>query len=206
MKDTKRLLLPLAFTFSLYGCQTISTDSGSATAVFPDPFAAEQRLADSAGCCASLDKLPYETLPLDTGRTYELGPEQAVYALEGNEKSFLRAFRFPDTPLSLNLRITSIASDEAILAPTAWLLDAEFKLVKSFTASEFTYKPARLFDKDRLEIEIPATGKGSGISYMIIFSGVPDRNGSTTLLHPAKGLCAGYRQGHSGNSRSRCQA
>lgn len=100
------------------------------------PAAAMDALARAKSCCASLAELPYRRLEREGSIALEIGPDSPAFDFDTG-KSFFAAYRLPDWPHPLEIRLTSRAdvpllslmdANRPVFSPALLILDARFRV------------------------------------------------------------------------------
>ena len=106
------------------------------------PAAELQALARAPSCCAALAELPYRPLDREGSLALKIGPDSPAFGFDTG-KSFFAAFRLPDWPRPLEIRVTSRAevpllemplllagmeSNRPVFSPALLVLDAQFRV------------------------------------------------------------------------------
>ena len=106
-----------------------------------------QALAQAPDCCQTLRDLPLQDLRLGGPWSVDIGTDAPAHRFESG-KSFFAAFRLADLPRPARIEVASYRSAEpgswwqtlmpdarqAVLRPTALLLDASFRVVRRIDA------------------------------------------------------------------------
>lgn len=112
-----------------------------------------EALKRATPCCGSLADLPYRRLEREGPITVEIGPDSPAFVFDGG-KSFFAAFRLPDWPRPLALRLRSRGPlavydpGRPIFSPAVFVLDAQFR--------------ARRVMQGSGEFQVVQLGSGSG--------------------------------------------
>ena len=147
-----------------------------------------QALAAAQPCCSELRQLPYSPIPVDFSGDVLIDPSAPVFAFDSG-KSFFRAFQLPSASKSFEIRLYSQAGD-TVLAPSALLLDSQFRVTRLLGTEDFAYAPAAGLKGDsldaRLRIDRLYPDNPGNEHYLVLFSSAAQMAGHTVIEHPAK--------------------
>lgn len=192
MRMTRFTLLALAAAV-VAGCGSEPLRRVDALTPTPAPLevsehTARQALAAAPICCERIDQLPYQPIKADFSGDVVIDTSAPAYAFDSG-KSFFRAFALPVDSKSFEIRLYSQAGD-TVLAPSAMLLDADFRITRLLDADDFTYVPASGMKGDsldaRLRIDRLYRDNPNNERYLVLFTSEAQMDGQTTLVHPAK--------------------
>lgn len=183
--------------FSVFFVLTVATicraDIDNWTATWPTPSAISQQqanegLAASVVCCQQLAGLLYQTLEPGKQLQIEINLDSPSYRFESG-KSFFAAYKLPENANSLTITLYSIAG-KTVFKPTVMLMDSQFRVTRLLRGNDFQYRPAKGFKGDSLDgqfrVDRSLPGNPLNETYMVLYTTEADRQGETTLLHPAK--------------------
>ena len=148
----------------------------------------QRALAAAKPCCSSLQQLPYMPIPANFSGDVVIDPSAPAFEFQSG-KSFLRAFALPSNSRSFEIRLYSQAG-KTVLAPSAMLLDSQFRLTRLLGSEDFVYEPAAGLKGDsldaRLRIDRLYHDNPGNEQYLILFTSERQLAGQTVLQHPAK--------------------
>jgi len=180
-------------TLTLVGCSSEPLRRADALAASPAPLEqpveqARQALAAAPSCCKNLAQMPFEPLPPGFSGEVVIDSQAPAYAFETG-KSFFRAFALPAEGPSFELRLYSQAG-QSVLAPSAMLLDSQWRPTRLLDADDFAYVPPTGLKGDsldaRLRIDRSQPDHPGNERYLILYTSTAQMAGQTTLEHPAK--------------------
>src|SRR5690606_19877995 len=155
---------------------------------------AVQALAAATPCCASLRELPYAPIPANFSGDVVIDRNAPAFEFQSG-KSFFRAFQLPTNSRSFEIRLYSQAG-KTVLAPTAMLLDSNFRMTRLLGAEDFVYEPAAGLKGDsldaRLRVDRLYHDNPGNEQYLILFTSERQMAGQTTLVHPAKAFAKAH--------------
>lgn len=151
-------------------------------------------LAAAAPCCAGLQQLPYTPIPANFSGDVVIDQHAPAFEFQSG-KSFLRAFQLPRDSRSFEIRLYSQAG-KTVLAPSAMLLDSQFRVTRLLGADDFVYEPAAGLKGDsldaRLRVDRLYLDNPGNEHYLILFTSERQMAGRTTLVHPAKAFAKAH--------------
>ncbi|WP_312450005.1 MalM family protein [Stutzerimonas nitrititolerans] len=192
MKNSMPLVLGLAAVMTT-GCGSEPLKRVDAFSHSPAPLElsesnARQALAAAAPCCVRIEQFPFQSIPVDFSASVLIDTSAPAFEFDSG-KSFFRAFALPRDSKSFEIRLYSQAGD-TVLAPSAMLLDAQFRMTRLLDADDFSYVPAEGLKGDsldaRLRIDRLYLDNPGNEHYLVLFSSERDSAGQTILQHPAK--------------------
>ncbi|MBU2713133.1 MalM family protein [Zooshikella harenae] len=150
--------------------------------------AADKGLETSSVCCQHLADLPFQSIKPGQQQKVEINLESSSYQFDSG-KSFFAAYKLPEHANSLTITLYSIAG-KTVFKPVVMLMDSQFRVTRLLRGNDFQYRPARGFKGDSLDgqfrVDRSLPGNPLNETYMVIYTTKSDRQGATTLLHPAK--------------------
>lgn len=149
---------------------------------------ARQALAAAPPCCERIEQLPFQPIPVDFTGNVLIDTGAPAFQFDSG-KSFFRAFALPRESKSFEIRLYSQAGD-TVFAPSAMLLDSQFRMTRLLNADDFAYAPAEGLKGDsldaRLRVDRLYLDNPGNERYLVLFASERDSAGQTTLQHPAK--------------------
>lgn len=151
-------------------------------------------LAAATPCCANLQQLPYSPIPANFSGDVVIDQSAPAFEFQSG-KSFFRAFQLPLNSRSFEIRLYSQAGN-TVLAPSAMLLDSQFRMTRLLGAEDFTYVPAQGLKGDsldaRLRVDRLYQDNPGNEHYLILFTSDRQMAEQTTLVHPAKAFAKAH--------------
>ncbi|WP_020406039.1 MalM family protein [Hahella ganghwensis] len=183
-----RYRVATAFTIALMlaGCQSGWKTSDILVVNDTQPVGnASQSLMQAQLCCQSFPDLQYQPLILDQTTVTRLNASSPAYLFDSG-KSYVAAFELPRGNRPIDIEISSIASEDQVLSPSALILDSQYQVTRTFSGGDFIYKTADIVHGERLEATLMQVGGFKDERYLIIYTTDQQRMGATTMIHPAK--------------------
>ncbi|WP_163832640.1 MalM family protein [Spartinivicinus ruber] len=148
-------------------------------------------------CCTTFASLPIKPLLVNQTTEVIINSHSVVFEFNSG-KSYIAAFKLPDTQRSLQIKLFSKAN-QTVFEPSVMLLDSEFRITRILSTDDFIYRPAWGFKPDSIDgmfrVDRSQPGNPNNETYLVIFSTLAQMQGKTTLVHPAKAFAkAHYNQ------------
>src|SRR5690606_192200 len=141
----------------LVGCGSEPLKRVDALSHSPAPLelsesSARQALAAASPCCERIEQFPFQDIPVNFSASVLIDTSAPAFEFNSG-KSFFRAFALPRDGKSFEIRLYSQAGD-TVLAPSAMLLDAQFRMTRLLNADDFSYVPAEGLKGDSLDARL----------------------------------------------------
>jgi maltose operon protein len=190
-------LITLALAFALSGCAGSGKNSWldpmeSKSPVYTDvsSSAAESRavLNAAAVCCDDLAQLRFEPVDIENSKYYPVNRSSQAFDFTSG-KSFVRAFRLPDSLERATVTLSAVAG-ATVFVPTVLILDDDFRVSRSIDSDNFVYTPAGFMEPQRLRgrfhLDRRRGGELANERYFIVFTTDADLRGSTQMISEAR--------------------
>ena len=150
--------------------------------------AAMDGLSRATACCQDYSTLPYASLNASDDKWMGIDGHSPVFNFSEG-KSYMAAFKLPQN--SGDLKITVAAQiDKTLFFPSVVLLDSQFKVTRVIDDKVFEYKPAQMFEGNRIEavftIDRTYVGNPNNESYFVIYTPENKLSETTTIMSEEK--------------------
>ncbi|MGI0117628.1 MalM family protein [Zooshikella sp. RANM57] len=188
-----RFIRYFSVIFILASVSTGYADIANWTGTWPRASTVSQQVANeglvkSTVCCQHLADLPFQTIKPGQQHKVEINLDSPSYLFDTG-KSFFAAYKLPEEANSLTITLYSIAG-KTVFKPVVMLMDSQFRVTRLLRGNDFQYRPAKGFKGDSLDgqfrVDRSLPGNPLNETYMVLYTTASDRQGETTLLHPAK--------------------
>ncbi|MGL4204889.1 MAG: MalM family protein [Aeromonadaceae bacterium] len=139
----------------------------------PPPIKAQ--LANSPPCCSTLAELPYQSILHQGKQSIALNSSSPSFHFDSG-KSYFAAFRLPNWPRPLTLRLDSLkttppgSSDSVILYPLLLVLDQHYQIIQTSESVEFDEKCPLMDPVPLLSSEFTLDTSAANPSYIVILT------------------------------------
>ena len=170
--DTKKLLISLFVSLSLTAC--------SATESITKPIEA---LPSSAVCCNDFSQFPWIQLSITEEIDFQLDVSSPIgHFSDGN--SYFNAFKLSERSEKVQLRLSSLISNNSVVAPKLIALDDKFNIVSTANLEQFAIKTSDAFTRTQFQLNFDLDA--SKTPYFIVYSSDTYLGQSIKVKHPAR--------------------
>lgn len=170
--DSKKLLIGLFVSLSLTACS--STDTLTA------PI---EPLASSEVCCNDFSQFPWIQLGTTEELDFQLDSSSPIgHFSDGN--SYFNAFKLSERSQKVQLSLSSLMINNAVVAPKLIALDDKFNIVSTASLDQFDIKTSDAFTQTQLQLNFDLDA--SKTPYLIVYSSDAYLGQSIKVKHPAR--------------------
>lgn len=140
---------------------------------------------------ATLQSLPWQPLVPPITQDVPLN-NVSPQINQGPIQGAVAAFTLPADRGALEIKLSSIANENSVYAPSALVLDEHLRPAAYYPSSYFAYQPPGVMSADRLEGTLKLTpALGQKQIYLLVYTTQQDLTKTTTLTNPAKAYAQG---------------
>jgi maltose operon protein len=170
--DTKKLLICLFISISLTACSATDTRT---KAIEPLP--------SSAVCCNDFSQFPWIRLNTTEDIDFQLDVSSPIgHFSDGN--SYFNAFKLSERSGKVLLRLSSLMSNNSVVAPKLIALDDKFNIVSTASLEQFDIKTSDVFTRTQYQLNFDLDA--SKTPYFIVYSSDTYLGQSIKVKHPAR--------------------